>query len=67
MIHVVRTVKQCGEDCAKCRIEFYNIKENCDLCDNPEANASELQKLSKKSMIHPMNQEMLMLQMLLLK
>jgi hypothetical protein len=67
MINLVSTLKKkTGEVCAKCRIKLYKIRKTCDLSGNPRADSSELQKLSK-SLIHPMKQKMLVLQMLLLK
>jgi hypothetical protein len=38
------TVKQSGKVCAKHRIKLYKLRDTCDLYDNPEADANELQK-----------------------
>jgi hypothetical protein len=41
-------VKQSGKVCAKHRIKFYKMRETCDLYDNPEADANELQKVEQE-------------------
>jgi hypothetical protein len=70
MINLISTVKQSGKVCAKCRIKFYKMGKTYDpviYMTIPAQTPMNYKKLSKKSMIHPMKQKMLVLQMLLLK
>ena len=48
MINLNSGVKQSGKVCAACRSTFYKIIKSCDFCDNPGADANELQKIAQE-------------------